>query len=162
MRNDAIQPLNVRANLGDCVKITFRNALSAEEVGVHVDGIAFDATSSGDAIGRNPSSSVAPGATTSYTYYVPRDATLEGSHLLRPGPGNRTAVSHGLFGALTVEPEGSTYTNMITGGAIDSGWQASISPGSGKDFREYVQQYHEIGDEKHPDLRQERPATADG
>ncbi|MEO7397008.1 MAG: hypothetical protein ABIW84_00435, partial [Ilumatobacteraceae bacterium] len=37
--------------------------------------------------------------------------------------------------------------NMVTGEAIESGWQADIMPATNKAFREYVQLYHEVGDE---------------
>ncbi len=148
LRNDAIQPLAIRANMGDCVEINFTNNATGGAYGVHIDGLAFDMASSGDAIGNNPSSAVANGASRTYRYYIPNDKRLEGAHYMRPGPGHREQVAHGLFGALAVEPPGSTYTNMITGDPIESGWMASIKPASGMAFREYVQMYHEIGNEK--------------
>src|SRR3954465_11292634 len=67
---------------------------------------------------------------------------------MRPGPGNRQAVSHGLFGVLAVEPPGSTYLNMTTGAPLASGWEASIIPGNGRPaFPAVVPIYHAIGDE---------------
>ena len=47
---------------------------------------------------------------------------------MHPGPGNRQAVAHGLFGALIVEPPGSTYRNPTTGLPQLSGWEADIIP----------------------------------
>ena len=156
LRDDPIQPLVVRANLGDCVEITFRNKATGE-FGVHIDGLAFDVASSGDAIGNNTPSSVTSGGNTQYRYYVPKDPELEGAHYIRPGPGNRGAVSHGLFGVLTIEPEGSVYLNPDTGQPLESGWgwEATIVPGQGKAFRESNLLHHEIGDEKY-----EIPTTA--
>jgi FtsP/CotA-like multicopper oxidase with cupredoxin domain len=145
--NDAIQPLVIRANLGDCVEITFTNNATGGDYGAHIDGLAFNADSSGDNIGQNDSSAVAKGQTRTYRFWVPRDEDLEGAHYLRPGPGFRDQVSHGLFGSLAVEPAGSTYRDMVTGKPIDSGWQADIMPASNKSFREYVQLYHEVGNE---------------
>src|SRR4051812_8509124 len=148
LRNDAIQPLVIRANQGDCVEITFTNQASGGEFGVHIDGLAFDLGSSGDAVGRNPSSAVTRGNSRTYKFWVPRDPESEGAHYLRPGPGYRQSVNHGLFGVLVAEPPGSRYENMDTGADQTSGWEASIVPGDGKKaFREYVQLYHEIGDE---------------
>src|SRR3954465_5068356 len=67
---------------------------------------------------------------------------------MRPGPGYRQAVAHGLFDVRVAEPPGSTYENMDTGGELKARWEASIVPGNGKKaFREYVQLYHEVGDE---------------
>ena len=150
LRDDPIQPLVVRANMGDCVEINFENKATGE-FGIHIDGLAFDVASSGDAIGNNTPSSVTTNGTTRYRYYVPRDPELEGAHYIRPGPGNRDAVSHGLFGVLTVEPEGSVYLNPDTGLPLQSGWgwEATIVPGSGKAFRESNLLHHEIGNEKY-------------
>ncbi len=150
LRDDPIQPLVIRANLGDCVEISFQNKASAE-VGIHIDGLAFDAASSGDAVGNNDPSSVGTNGTTQYRYYVPKDPELEGAHYIRPGPGNREFVSHGLFGVLTVEPEGSVYLSPDTGQPLANGWgwEATIVPGNGKAFRESNLLHHEIGNEKY-------------
>src|SRR3954453_1367836 len=150
LRDDAIQPLVIRANLGDCVEIAYTNHASGGEYGVHIDGLAFNVASSGDAVGRNTASSVPAGRSRTYRYYVPRDKELEGTHYLHPGPGYRQAVSHGLFGALAVEPEGSTYLDPTTGLPLKSGWEAMIKPQDKAAFREFVKVYHEIGDEKAP------------
>ena len=150
LRDDAIQPLVIRANLGDCVEIAYRNNATGGEYGVHIDGLAFNMASSGDAVGRNTASSVPAGSSRTYRFYVPRDKELEGTHYLHPGPGYRQAVSHGLFGALAVEPEGSTYLDPTSGLPLKSGWEAMIKPQDNAAFREFVKVYHEIGDEKAP------------
>ncbi len=153
LRDDPIQPLAIRANMGDCVIINFTNNASAavdstnSAYGMHIDGLAFQTSSSGDAIGNNPSSAVSTGGTISYTYWIPNDPTLEGAHYIHPGPSNRQAVAHGLFGTLNVEPPNSIYLNPTTGQPQLSGWEAIIVPGVGKAFREDVQVYHEIGNE---------------
>ena len=120
------------------------------------------AESSGDAIGENPSSAVPHGATRTYRYYVPHDQQLEGAHYLRPGPGNREAVSHGLFGTLVVEPPGSTYLDLTTGQPMQSGWEAMIVPGDGAAFREPVIMQHEIGNELYDIPAAQRRVPADG
>src|SRR3954449_1625621 len=148
LKEDPIQPLTLRANEGDCVEITFRNSATVGPYGIHLDGLSYDIGSSGDAIGQNPRSDVALGDVRTYRYYIPNDPTAEGAHYMRPGPGNRAAIDHGLFGVLAVEPPGSAYLNITTGAPIESGWEASIIPGAGKpSFREFVQIYHEVGDE---------------
>ncbi|HEY8620736.1 MAG TPA: fibronectin type III domain-containing protein, partial [Dermatophilaceae bacterium] len=161
LRDDAIQPLIIRANEGECLTINYTNNADGGDFGVHVDGLAFDVASSGDAIGRNAASSVAKGASASYTYYVPNDKTLEGAHYLHPGPGFRDQVNHGLFGSVVVEPPGSTYLdpNFIDEAHADaaqpngmqSGWEATIRPAGSPSFRENVQLYHEIGNEDEKD-----------
>jgi hypothetical protein len=148
LREDPIQPLVLRANQGDCIEIKFTNNATGGPFGIHIDGVSFTTASSGDAIGRNARSDVGLGASRTYRYFVPNDDTLEGAHYMRPGPGNRQAVAHGLFGVLAVEPPGSSYLNMTTGAPLESGWEASIVPSGGKaSFREFVQVYHEVGDE---------------
>jgi hypothetical protein len=166
LRDDPIQPLIIRANMGDCVQINYTNNASGGDYGVHIDGLAFSASSSGDAVGDNSSSQPSTGGSSSYRFYVPREATLEGAHYLHPGPGYRNAVGHGLFGSLVVEPEGSTYWNSNTPGMpLRSGWEAIIKPGGASaqcdpatracSFREALLLHHEVGNDNeliyHPD-----------
>lgn len=155
---DAIQPLVIRANEGDCVTITFHNQINDNNTyGIHIDGLTYQAGSSGDAVGNNIASDVPNGGTATYVYYVPDARELEGAHHLHPGPGNRAATNHGLFGALVVEPKGSMYykqnVNQNADGSFpqvpqDSGWEAMIvPPAPAAAFRENVEAYHEIGNE---------------
>ena len=161
LRDDPIQPLIIRANEGECLTINYTNNADGGDFGVHVDGLAFDMASSGDAIGNNAASGVSKGLSRTYTYYVPNDKTLEGAHYLHPGPGFRDLVNHGLFGAVVVEPPGSTYVdpnfvdeaaaNAAQPGGMQSGWEATIKPAGAPSFRENVQLYHEIGNEDEKD-----------
>jgi hypothetical protein len=160
LHDDAIQPLVIRANQGDCVEIRFTNTASGGDFGLHIDGLEFNVSSSGDAIGANPSSAVGQGQSTTYRFSIPVDARLEGGHYLHPGPGYRAAVNHGLFGSLVVEPPGSTYWNATTPDRpLASGWEAIIKPmGVGAAcvptskvetcaFREAALLHHEIGND---------------
>ena len=148
LRDDPIQPLSIRANEGDCITITFTNMASGGSYGLHIDGLAFAAASSGDAIGRNADSSAAKGTTTTFRYYVPDNRNLEGSHYVHPGPGYRAAVDHGLFGMLNVEPKGSTYWDASTADQpLVSGWEAVVAPAGTKAFREAILQHHEVGND---------------
>src|SRR3954453_2799460 len=61
----AIQPLVIRANGGDCVEITLTNK-AGSDYGAHIDGLAYSAASSGDAVGDNLGSAEADRATTTY------------------------------------------------------------------------------------------------
>ena len=145
LRDDPIQPLSIRANEGDCVTIRFTNSASGGSYGLHIDGLMFTTASSGDAVGRNAESAIGSG-TTSYRYYIPKDANLEGSHYVHPGPGFRSQVDHGLFGMLNVEPPNSTYLNASNiGQELVSGWEAIIAPGSKPAFREAILMHHEVG-----------------
>ena len=145
--DDAIQPLVIRANMGDCVEIAFSNEATGGEYGIHIDGLAHAIESSGDAIGANAPSGTKRGETRLYRFYVPDDPELEGTHYIRPGPGYRQSVTHGLFGALSVEPRGSVYLHPETRKPLESGWEAIIQPPKRKAFREYALLHHEIGNE---------------
>ncbi|HAJ38424.1 MAG TPA: hypothetical protein DCL15_22375, partial [Chloroflexi bacterium] len=147
LRNDVIQPLVIRANLGDCVQINFTNRLLTP-ASFHVQGLAYAMGSAGSSVGLNPSSMVAPGASTIYRYSIPSDATAEGAYYFYSHGASRVEVSHGLFGALIAEPAGSRYLNAETGAELRSGWQAIIDTPNGPDFREFTILFHEIGDEK--------------
>ncbi|GAB3861841.1 hypothetical protein GCM10028801_26420 [Nocardioides maradonensis] len=158
--DDPIQPLVIRANEGDCVSITFTNKTSRGPVGMHIDGLSFDVSSSGDQVGANPDSTASFGQTVTYRYSIPDDPRAEGGHHIHPGPGNRAAVDHGLFGAFEVEPHGSTYWDATTPGMpLASGWEAIIKP-AGMNvpcdpmstmptcaFREAALLHHEIGND---------------
>ena len=160
LHDDAIQPLVIRANQGDCVEIRFTNTANGGDLGLHLDGLEFNVSSSGDSIGANPSSAVARGQSTTYRFAIPIDARLEGGHYMHPGPGRRAAVNHGLFGTLVVEPPGSTYWNASTPDQpLASGWEAIIKPMgvnancvptnsvSTCAFREAALLHHEIGND---------------
>jgi hypothetical protein len=143
---DPIQPLVIRANEGDCVEITLHNDAGRGSLGLSIDGLPSDA--SGDEVGDNGNSEVLPGASRSYTYEIPNDPALEGTHYLHPGPGHRNLVDHGLFGALVVEPPASTWRSQVDSRQIQSGWAAIIAPGNGDPaFRENVKIVHEVGNE---------------
>ncbi len=158
--DDPIQPLVIRANEGDCIEVHFTNSATGGEFGMHIDGLEFAVSSSGDRVGRNASSAVAPGGSTTYRYAIPNDPSLEGGHDIHPGPGYRSAVGHGLFGALLVEPPGSTYWDATTPSKpLQSGWEAIIKPAGIEaacvpmhgvatcGFREAALLHHEIGND---------------
>src|SRR3954454_4281977 len=148
LRNDPIQPMVVRANMGECVEVNYTNDASGGDYGFHVDGLSFEVGSSGDAFGNNAPPNDAAVQSVAYRYFVPNAPEVEGLHYVRPGPGFRDQVSHGLFGAIGAEPPGSRYLHLENGRPLESGWEATIVPGNGKKaFREYAQLYHEIGNE---------------
>ncbi|MBK8418028.1 hypothetical protein [Candidatus Villigracilis saccharophilus] len=93
------------------------------------------------------SSAVANGGTiTLYLLDSYPAPTLEGAHYIHPGPGNRQAVAHGLFGTFNVEPPASIYLNPTTAASAIRLGSGHYS-GNGRATRENVQVYHEIGNE---------------
>jgi FtsP/CotA-like multicopper oxidase with cupredoxin domain len=157
LRKDPIQPLVIRANLGECLVVNFTNRLTAgldvrgqpapvPRVSLHVHGLAYQVGSAGSAAGNNPDSFAAPGQTVTYRHSI--DPALgEGAHTFHSHGDSRQLTVHGLFGAVLVEPAGSLHLDPETGGPLKSGWEAIIQPPSGPSFREFALIYHEVGDE---------------
>jgi plastocyanin len=149
--DDPIQPLVIRANLGDCVKIIFKNQLNSERASIHFHKVAVLPAGDGSAVGNNPDSTIPPGETITYTVFLEPKSELEGAAYFHShGDNAREQVAHGLFGALIAEPEGSVFLHPETGLPLKSGWEAMIAfdDSSIPAFREFATLYHEIGDEK--------------
>lgn len=169
LRKDPIQPLVLRANLGDCLVVNFTNRLGGTRpAAFHVDGLAYTAASEGGAVGNNPNSFAAPGQTVTYTLAVPANVASERAYYIHDAGAARDRISHGLFGAVVAEPAGSTYLDPETGAPLQgSNWEAIIAPpaAAGPSFREFVLLYHEIGDEDFTDIQDARgddlPRTGD-
>ncbi len=172
LREDPIQPLVIRANLGDCVKIVFTNDINeSNPASLSVLGLSHTVVNAGSAVGNNAPSYVPFGGTVTYQIPIPKDPRAERAYSfndhgagvapLNVAPRNNFRVRQGLglFGALVVEPAGATYLNVETGAPLDtitgSSWEAIIiDPNTahtpdGKSFREFVILYHELGHENY-------------
>ncbi|HEX6862413.1 MAG TPA: hypothetical protein VF414_06345, partial [Thermoanaerobaculia bacterium] len=173
LRKDPIQPLVIRANLGDCVRIHFTNDLvDGHPTSLHILGLSHTVQNAGSAIGQNTPSYALSGQTVTYEIPIPTDPAAERAYHFHdhgagvvpgmnpPAPGRndyRLRQGLGLFGALVVEPAGSTYLDVETGDPLDtvtgSAWEAIIIDPNlsdrpdGKSFREFVILYHEFGAE---------------
>lgn len=156
------RPLVLRANAGDCVKIRFTNKLDERQWGgellnprasMHPIGIAYNAaTSDGGNVGYNPDTTIGRGESIEYYWLAPE---REGLYLFRDtasptgSEADGGSVVHGLFGALAVEPAGSTWLDPVSGAPLYSSQtsqqsgelyiDAIIVPPSGGAFRESVQ-----------------------
>lgn len=137
----ATEPLVIRANKGDVIEINLTNRLSKSRVGLHASLVQYDVRDSdGSAVGWNPDQTAAPGQTVRYRWYA--DSELGTVYLYNPASLDETR--HGLFGALIVEPEGSTFRDPVTGDPSPSGWRADIYPGDGGEpYREFVLFFHD-------------------
>lgn len=147
LRDDPIQPLVIRANVGDAVVINFTNRLAAGSASIHILGIPADAANAGSNVALNPDTTVEPGKSITYRWTIPDRANMQGSYVFNSMGDPRGQQKHGLFGVLNVEPKGSIYLNPVTGQPQKSGWEAIIVDPAGKDFREDTIIYHEFGDE---------------
>lgn len=147
LQGDAIQPLTLRVLPGECLVVTLENRLEDEPASFHLHGSALRVAATGEpAIAANPDAMARPGASVTYEWMVQSDES-EATHYFHSHGDARTQTSHGLFGALVVEPDGSRWTDPLTGAGIETGWQAVIDPPDGPAFREFAIYYHEVGNE---------------
>jgi manganese oxidase len=177
LKDDPIQPLVLRARLGECVVINFTNklvhgarggpgavgqelmkkpdgTLVTPSVSIDVQGVAYDVNDGGNSVGNNPTSRMtAPGASNTYKFYLD-PLTGEGGKVFHSGGDARELTAHGLFGAIIAEPAGARWYDTRTGeektnDSTWSSWDAMIQPTSGPTFREFAIMYHEVGDENY-------------
>jgi len=153
LQGDAIQPLILRVNQGECLRLTLRNALDEREpASLHLHGSSLHLANSGaPAIATNPEAMAQPGEIVTYEWWVAADEP-EGAHYFHSHGNDRFQTGHGLFGAVIVEPKGSIYLDPLTGAELRSGWAAIIQDPNGSDFREFALVYHEIGNERYRHL----------
>lgn len=164
LRKDPIQPLVIRANLGDCLRINFTNRITdGQPASLHILGLSHQMASAGGAVGNNPISYARPGETVTYEIPMPVDPDAERAYYFHDHGAGRRRQSMGLFGAIVAEPAGSVYLDPETGTPLDTttgnNWEAVIldpnlgNRSDGKSFREFVIFYHEIGSEAFTDIR---------
>jgi hypothetical protein len=149
------RPLVLRMNAGSCLEISFTNLLGpppaipgqggdiplTREASIHVNGMQLvgDIGSDGSHVGRNASSLVPVGQTRRYKFY----AQYENTYLLASmgatagAEGGGGTITHGLFGAVNVEPAGSEwYRSQLTREEIDLA-TVGQTPGQGHPILNY-------------------------
>lgn len=131
----------LRVNLGDTVKVCFRNSLK-RRLSIHVQGLAYDVmTSDGTSTGFNQDSTTSQ--ETVYTWY----ANTEGVFLFHDMADARSSEEatnvHGLFCAVIVEPPGAKWFDPQTGEEMESGLMADIYQPGKSAFREYSVFFHD-------------------
>lgn len=151
LQNQWIQPLVIRGNQGDCVKIVLQNQLEgSEEVSLNIHGSSMVIAATGQpATTTNRDAIVPQGKQVEMEWYI-HPTTQEGGRQFHSSSNDRELTVMGLFGTFVVEPRGSEYLDPLGSGdpaPMKSGWQAIIKNGTGPDFREFVIMYHEVGDE---------------
>ena len=118
----------------------WRSPLPRLRVRVRPRGAGLEISSSGGAIGYNWDTTIAPGRSYTYKYYV--DTKNIGVANLADYGNLRTNRHHGAWGGLIVEPAGSTYLNPKDLAPLPAGEQAVIkyvdSTGATRAYREFV------------------------
>jgi hypothetical protein len=169
--DDLIQPLVLRARVGECVVINLRNDITrapvsgpanrifeipsgVPSVSLDMQGVAYDAAGGdgGQAVGNSGGNAMAaPGQTKQYRFFLD-PAMGEGTKTFRSGGESSELTAHGLFGALIAEPSDARWFDPITGAEKTndptwSNWEAMIQTSAKPTFREFAILYHEVGDE---------------
>jgi len=162
------EPLVIRANVGDCVDITFKNEVTEENIAA----IPADRFPEGGEDGNPDSVPIEAGGKSNHIHFVSYD--LLGSDSLASGFNYRQDaksgekafyrwfadeegtiffhdhitgiedVMHGSFASLVVEPPKSRWLDPFSGDEIDSGTQAIIEVPDGTDYREFCVAYHDF------------------
>ncbi len=136
-----VQPLVIRVNRGDTVKVRFRNSLN-RRLSIHVQGLSYDVnTSDGSSVGYNDDS------TTSGEIWYTWHADTEGVYLFNDMADPRSTEDatniHGLFGAVIVEAPEAEWFDPETGEELKSGLMADIYQPGKPAFREYSVFFHD-------------------
>ena len=143
----SIEPLVLRVNHGECLKIELKNDLPRDgslpdfkRASLHVGELLFDPQGShGSAIGLNLDSTVAPGESRTYRYFADQElGTTIAFNLANPEDAGK-----GAFAAVIVEPKGSEYRDIVTGNPIETGVLADIVISPTQKFREMVTLFHD-------------------
>lgn len=91
---------------------------------VHVNGLSYlNIGSDGANVGNNPSSLVAPGQSYTYLLYAEKEGTylMHSAGAVLGGEGDGGQVMQGLFGAVNVEPRGSSwYRSQVTSQVLNA------------------------------------------
>lgn len=136
-----VQPLVIRANVGDEIQVNFYNKLD-RRTSIHVQGLKYNVlTSDGAEVGLNPDTTTKNFIR--YTWY----AEKEGVYLFSDMGDTRSSEDgtnvHGLFGAIIIEKAQSTWYDPVTGKEIESGLFADIYNPASPSFREFAVFFHD-------------------
>ena len=114
-----VRPLVLRANVGDRVHIHFENQLD-RRAGMHLVGDGYDVNvADGAHVGHNPDTTVPAGGSRAYDWLAMHEGVFPFHDMGSLSGGEDGTNLHGLFGALVVEPAGSTWTDPVTGHRLD-------------------------------------------
>jgi manganese oxidase len=140
---DLVQPLCIRANVGDDIEILFENQICVA-AGMHFQEADYDVlTSDGANVGFNPNTLVEPGEKILYKLTANHEGVYIFSDLGNPDSSDCGSNINGLVGCIFVQKRGSWWTDPVTGGEINSGVFADIHHPFLPSFREYGWIFHD-------------------
>lgn len=147
-----VQPLVIRANVGDEIRINFYNNLN-RNLSMHVQGLKYDVmTSDGADVGCNKDTTT--DNFISYTWYAEREGVFLFSDMADTRSSEAGTNVHGLFGAIIIEKAQSTWFDPVTGEEIESGLFADVYNPVIPAFREYAVFFHDELEIKNKDGEQ--------
>ena len=147
-----VQPLVIRANVGDEIQVNFYNKLD-RRVSIHVQGLRYNVlTSDGAEVGYNPDTTAKDFIR--YTWYAEKEGVYLFSDMGDTRSGEDGTNVHGLFGAIIIEKPQSKWFDPITGEEIESGLFADIYNPTSPAFREYAVFFHDELEIKNKDGEQ--------
>ena len=136
-----VQPLVIRANVGDQIQINFYNKLK-RRASIHVQGLCYNVlTSDGANVGYNPDTTT--DGFIRYLWQAEKEGVYLFSDMADTRSGEQGTNVHGLFGAIIVEAAGSSWFDPVTGEPLASGLFADIYHPAKPAFREYAVFFHD-------------------
>ena len=140
---DEVQPLTIRANVGDTIRIKFHHNEN-RRLSIHMQGLEYkNIVSDGAYVGLNQDSTVGPGEKITYEWYADKEGIFYFSDMGDTRSSEEGTNIHGLFGALIVEAKGSMWTDPVDGSELKSGLFADIHNPFKESFREYAVYFHD-------------------
>ncbi|MGN0492031.1 MAG: multicopper oxidase domain-containing protein, partial [Acutalibacteraceae bacterium] len=138
---EEVQPLVIRANVGDTVQINFENKLG-RRASIHVEGLSYNVQSADGAnVGYNPDTTTDRSIV--YIWHADKEGVYLFSDMADTRSNEEGTNVHGLFGAIIVEAAGSYWLDPVTGEPIESGLFADIYHPAIPAFREYSVFFHD-------------------
>lgn len=147
-----VQPLVIRANLGDRILVHFSHSLN-RRLSMHVQGMSYNVrTSDGASVGNNPDTTAEREIT--YCWYADQEGVFLFSDMGDTRSGEEGTNVHGLFGAIIVEPPEAVWLDPENGEPLESGLFADIYTPGKRAFREYAVFFHDELEIKNKDGEQ--------
>lgn len=160
-------PLVLRANVGDCVVVNFRNEIPGKRAGMNISGLKYDPkVSDGSRVGNNPDTTLGTNEEAFFVWRAEREGQFPINDLANTDPSQgHDTMRVGLYGGFIVEPKGSIWRNPVSGqqllreiDGVLTGVEAPVfadievpggNSGDPNDFRDYALVFMDENEEIH-------------
>ena len=129
-----VQPLVIRVNVGDCIKLRFKNDLRAD-ASLTISRAQYNVLrDEGLLVGRNATGGPIPkDGIHTYTFYIEDKAENQGAYPIHNMAADTIELSYnGLFAAVIAEPKGSEYISSYTGEPLNQEGDGGPAPYGGR------------------------------